>query len=230
MEHPLLINVEARRYSPIELARIYQCRRQVSHRFVSLPECIKVKCEAVGAPALAHAIHLNLSDEYGLDPSTGLDNGLGTHAQWVQDFLAALSAVEPADIPLLSPEVAERLEIYAVDPNLSLSTLTGMLMAAEKCVPIECKIFLEAFQLAYPFFADSSNQHCLLYFFEHIDHDEKRHLPVLIDGFLGDAPGTKSHVLSDQQASGLNFEELFAGLDLMLGRYRRFYSSMEDLL
>ena len=104
-----------------------------------------------------------------------------------------------------------------------------MIMATEKCIPIEYQAFLKGFRIAFPSLADPSNQDCLRQFTDHIDHDERQHLPDLIDGYLGHSPGTRGEVLALDALQRSEATDLARGMERVLSLRYNFYGSLQHL-
>ena len=109
----------------------------------------------------------------------------------------------------------------------SLTILCGMLTAAEKFIPLEYAPFLRAFVCAYPEFSQPEQQANLRLLADHIEPDERRHLPDLIDGFLGCAPGTRG-CKSAIPPSAMESKELLEGMNRVISRRLDFYNHLSD--
>jgi hypothetical protein len=110
----------------------------------------------------------------------------------------------------------------------SLTILCGMLMAAEKYIPLEYAPFLRAFVCAYPEFSQPEQQANLRLLADHIEPDERRHLPDLIDGFLGCAPGTRG-CTSAKPVTSIESQELLEGMNRVISRRLDFYHHLSNV-
>lgn len=230
--HPLLVGLADGLYSPAVVAWVYRRRKAIVPTFMPLLSQARSMAEMAERPELARALAENLSDEDGLDPLTSLPTGRGSHHDWAEWFIAALNEVDP---PGNSACEFTRLGFPLWDPYPTtaadgLALIVGMLMAAEKCIAIEYRAFLDAFTTAFPSLADGSRPERLLLFVDHIEHDEKRHLPDLIDGFLGRPPGSKGYVVEVDGSHSGEARDLAEGMERVLLVRRQFYDQLLQLI
>lgn len=228
--HPLLVRLADGLYSPARVAWVYRRRKTIVDTFMPLLSQAKSMAELAGRVELTKALAENISDENGLDPNTGLPTGRGSHHDWAQWFITALNQADPPEnsacelthlgFPLWDP--------YPTTSQDSLAVIVGMLMAAEKCISIEYRAFLSAFITAFPELDDKNKPETLLLFVDHIEHDEQRHLPDLIDGFLGRLPGSKGYTVRVDQGQLAEARDLLLGMDRVLSMRLKFYDQMLD--
>lgn len=226
--HPFLEHLAKGGYCPAFVGWAYRRRKSVLNNFILLLERAKEKAESVSRAHLADAIHRNLSDEHGLDPVTGCDTGVGAHRQWAQWFLEALDEVDPPGslqirLDQYDPEVWNFMPFDASD---DLALLVGMCIAVEKCIPIEFSAFLRGLTTAFPLLADPLRPRRTLYLSDHVVHDEQRHLPDLIDGFLGRPPGSSGYIVDPMAIDVNESGELLVGIERILAIRLRFYDQM----
>lgn len=225
--HPVLIKLGSGSISAMAVSWAYGRRKSITASF--MPMLIRARKLAIasGRTRLAEAIHANLSDEQGLDPATGIPTGAGSHEDWADQFMNALCALDPTFKTEHRDTALARWDPYPTMATDSLTTLCGMLMATEKCIPLEYAAFLRAFICAYPEFTKPEQQASLHLFADHIEHDERRHLPDLIDGFLGCAPGTRG-CKSAIPPSAMESKELLEGMNRVISRRLDFYNHLSD--
>lgn len=225
--HPVLIKLGSGSMSTKAVSWAYGRRKSITASF--MPMLIRAGKLAIasGRTRLAEAIHANLSDEQGLDPGTGVPTGAGSHEDWANHFMNALCALDPTFNTEHRRTALERWDPYPTMATDSLTTLCGMLMATEKCIPLEYAAFLRAFICAYPEFAQPEHQASLHLFVDHIEHDERRHLPDLIDGFLGCVPGTRG-CTSANPATAMESQELWEGMNRVISRRLVFYNHLAN--
>ena len=153
--------------------------------------------EVAGKTQLAMALRTNLADEQGVDAISGEPNGLGSHHSWAKNFYEALN--QEAAYYMISEKGLDdsccRFNLFARDHDASLAFIVGMLMATEKCIPLDYSGWLKALIHAFPSLEAQGEAGPLFYWRDHIKHDEQRHLPDLIDGYLGRDPGSKGYSL-----------------------------------
>ncbi|MCX5947416.1 MAG: hypothetical protein NTY67_04275 [Cyanobacteria bacterium] len=229
--HPLLVRLADGLYSPAVVAWAYRRRKAIVDTFMPLLSQARSMAEMAARPELTRALTENICDENGLDPVSGLPTGRGSHHEWAEWFIAALNEVDPPGnsaceftrlgFPLWDP--------YPTTSRDSLALIVGMLMAAEKCIAIEYRAFLDAFTTAFPALVDGARPERLLLFVDHIEHDEQRHLPDLIDGFLGRLPGSKGYAVQVDQSHAVEALDLVAGMDRVLSVRRQFYDQLLEI-
>jgi hypothetical protein len=231
-EHPLLLQLAQGCFAPAELAWIYRRRKTIVDSFLPMLSLAKQMAKEAGRQELVWALQINLADELGVSADTGHETGEGAHAEWGQRLLAALDLLDPPELHRcdLSRLPAEPWDPYPLDPQDSLAVVVGMILATEKCIPIEYQAFLKAFRNAFPELADPANQDCLRQLTDHIDHDERRHLPDLIDGYLGHSPGTIGEVLAPDAPQRCEGNDLVRGMIRVLSLRHHFYDTLQSLI
>lgn len=228
--HPFMKALAKGAYKPPVVA--WACRRRLinSGRVLPLLERAKAMAETADRHELATALKDNILDENGLDRETGMPTGLGTHHEWCQWFLAALDEVDPPEkhncqhAQLGFPS----WDTYPLEHDDSLAVIVGMLMIAEKNIPIEFNSFLSALSSAFPALVDHNRPKALLYFVDHIKHDEQRHLPDLIDGFLCRIPGSKDYKVQAGQIQD-EASDLIKGMERVLKARHQFYDQLSAI-
>jgi hypothetical protein len=230
-EHPLLMQLARGCFAPAEVAWIYRRRKTIVDSFLPMLSLAQQMAEAAGRVELVRALQINIADEMGLNPDTGQETGEGAHAEWGKRLSSALDLLDPPALKSchLSRLPAESWDPYPIDPQDSLAVIVGMIMASEKCIPIEYQAFLKGFRIAFPSFADPSNEDCLRQLTDHIDHDERQHLPDLIDGYLGHSPGTRGEVLAQDALQRSEATDLARGMERILSLRYNFYDSLQHL-
>ncbi len=123
-------------------------------------------------PEIVDALTKNLRDELGLDRETGVPHALGSHGSWRKDFFAALGEF---------PKVIDPFPLYSFKESDSVSTLIGMMLAAEMTIGAEDKLLLTALEKVFPekFAPNDENVKARLYLADHIKHDFLEHYPWL---------------------------------------------------
>lgn len=230
--HPFMVGLAEDLYSPAVVAWAYRRRKAIHDTFMPLLSQAISTAEAAGRPELRTALAENLSDENGVNSCTGLPTGRGSHHQWGQWFMAALNDLDPLEtsacelsimgFPVWNP--------YPTTSDDSLALRVGMLMATEKIIPIEYRAFLTAFISAFPALEDKTRPELLLLFVDHIEHDEKRHIPDLIDGFLGHLPGSKGYAVNVNESHLMEARDLLTGMDRVFSARMQFYDHLSALI
>ena len=224
--HPVLDALSHGRCPPSLVIWAWRRRKSIADTFLVLLSRTQSLAIQEGRTELARAIHVNLSDEAGLDPDSGQPTGRGAHREWARWLIEALEAVEPAGASPLPPAASDRPQwnVMPFDEDDGLALLAGMCMAVEKCIPIEFQAFLHALEAAFPQLGDAGHPRALHYLRDHIEHDERRHLPDLVDGFLGRAPGCdRSALAADLERQS---QDLASGVERILTLRLRFYDAL----
>lgn len=230
--HPFLERLHAAFWSPHVVAAIYRHRKSVVDNFLPLLDRAQAMAEQAGRRELAAALHANLCDEHGLDPTTGEPTGKGTHREWGRWLQQALDELDPPQSnPCVLPDLnPASWNLHPTSEQDSLALIVGMAMAVEKCVPLEFHAFLVALSAAFPSLADPDQPEKLVYLVDHIDHDERRHLPDLIDGFLGHAPGSKAYQLPSTTALVEESADLLRGIERVVNTRLAFYDQLAQVV
>ena len=90
--------------------------------------------------------------------------------------------------------------------------------------------WLKALSLGFPSLAAQGKTGPLYYMFDHIEHDETRHLPDLVDGYLGRLPGSKWYILESGVVGDRAAADLIDGIDRSIAFRLAFYDHMLVLL
>lgn len=228
-EHPFLGMLARGHFSRSEVARIYRKRKRIVNSFMPMLALGLHLAEIEKRSELAQQLQINIADELGLDVDTGLDTGKGSHAEWGHRFESALDALEPPALNTdsLPHPPSKPWDPYPLNPDDSLPVVIGMILATEKIIPIEYCVFLRAFQGAFREFNEEAYQASLHLFTDHIEHDERKHLPDLIDGYLGLQPGNhREHLLAWNAPQRTEQEDLTKGLRRVLDCRLRFYDQL----
>lgn len=228
-DHPLLEMLARGHFSRIEVAGIYRKRKQIVNSFMPMLTLGLRLAELESRPELVRQLQINIADELGLDPETGLETGKGSHAEWGHRFQSKLDALVPPTLNVYSQAQpsSKPWNPYPLNSNDSLAVVIGMILATEKLIPIEYHVFLQAFQKAFPELYEEANQACLHLFKDHIKHDERRHLPNLIDGYLGLRPGNHRECrLAWDAPQQTEQEDLTTGIRRVLDCRIRFYDQL----
>ena len=178
---------------------------------------------------LIRQLQINIADELGLDVDTGLETGKGSHAEWGHRFESTLDVLEPPapNADSLAHPPSEPWNPYPLNPDDSLPVVIGMILATEKSIPIEYCAYLRAFQKAFREFDEEPHRASLHLFKDHIEHDERRHLPDLIDGYLGLQPGNhREYLLAWDAPQRSEQAELTKGLRRVLDSRLHFYDQL----
>jgi hypothetical protein len=148
-------------------------------------------------PEIVDALTKNLRDELGLDRETGVSHDLGSHGSWRQDFFAALGEL---------PEVIDPFPLYSFKYSDSLSTLVGMMLAAEMTIGAEDKLILTALENACPekFAPNDENAKARLYLADHVKHDRLEHYPWLAKAIADVIERDRNSVSMDGIKDGIN--------------------------
>jgi hypothetical protein len=225
--HPVLEALTHRRCRPASVSWAWRRRRSVLDNFLLLLERTRTLALQEGRVELARAIHVNLADEYGLDPDSGQPTGHGSHREWARWLIEALDALDPPLRAVLRPgEEGRRWNYLPCSDEDGLDVLAGMCLAHEICIPIEFQAFLNALEIAFPQLCGADHPRAHHYLQDHIVHDERRHLPDLVDGVLGWPPGSlhaRIEVSAELETRSL---ELARGVERVLAMRLRFYDQM----
>lgn len=230
--HPVLERLHTGFWSPHVVASIYRQRKSVVDNFLLLLARAQAMAEQAGRRELAAALQANLCDEHGLDPTTGEPTGKGTHREWAKWLQQALDELDPPQsnpcvLPDLSPP---SWNLHPTSEQDSLALIAGMAMAVEKCVPLEFHAFLVALSTAFPSLDDPDQPEKLVYLVDHIEHDERRHLPDLIDGFLGHAPGSKGYQVPSPADLVEESADLLRGIERVVSTRLVFYDQLAQVV
>ncbi|MEB3349939.1 MAG: hypothetical protein VKO00_07970 [Cyanobacteriota bacterium] len=230
--HPFLQKLPTCSLAPDQLASL--CRQKLTITNSFMPALCRARdmAEMAGKQELAMALQINLADERGVDPTTGQPNGLGAHSSWAKIFYEALDEAveEHGKTSTLSEPDPRCWELFDVDDSDSLDLIIGMIMATEKCIPLDFTAWLKAFSLGFPSLAAQGKTGPLYYMFDHIEHDETRHLPDLVDGYLGRLPGSKWYILESGVVGDRAAADLIDGIDRSIALRLAFYDHMLVLL
>ena len=197
LRHPFLELLESASIPPAQMASLCHIKQNLGDGFLSLLSQAKTMAEIAGKTQLAMALRINLADEQGVDPISGQPNGLGSHHAWAKNFYEALNkqVVQYTNSEDNLNNLCCRFNLFARSHDASLSFIVGMLMATEKCIPLDFASWLKALIRTFPSLEARGWADPLFYWRDHIKHDEQRHLPDLVDGYLGRHFGAKGYVL-----------------------------------
>lgn len=230
-KHSVLDALAHGRFPPAVVAWAWRRRKSVIDNFLILLERTRLTALQEGKAELAAAIHANLADEYGLDPESGRPTGEGSHREWARWLMEALDVLDPpggSDQNTSAHLPQWNLLPYRDDDHLAV--LAGMCMAVEKSIPIEYHAFLKALEAAFPALDSSDHPRALHLLKDHVVHDEQRHLPDLVDGYLGAAPGSlhvKIHAEPDLEGHSL---DIARGVERVFAMRLRFYDELASEL
>ena len=218
LTHPFLELIKTACFSPSQMASLCGVKQKLRGGFLESLGQAKAMAEAAGKPKLAMALQVNLADERGVDPVTGELNGLGSHHSWAQNFYDALDAEAPGYIN--SEELFDnslyQFNLFRREHDASLDFIVGMIMATEKCVPIDYAAWLKAICSAFPSLEIQGKTGPLFFWVDHIKHEEERHLPDLVDGYLGRDPGSSGYNIMPSDILAGEAKCLLEGIDLSI--------------
>lgn len=218
LTHPFLELIKTACFSPSQMASLCGVKQKLRGGFLESLGQAKAMAEAAGKPKLAMALQANLADERGIDPVTGEPNGHGSHHSWAQNFYDALEAEAPGYIN--SEELFEgslyQFNLFRREHDASLDFIVGMIMATEKCVPLDFAAWLKAICRAFPSLEIQGKTGPLFFWWDHIKLEEERHLPDLVDGYLERDPGSRGYNLMPSDILVDDAKDLLEGIDLAI--------------
>jgi len=214
-EHPFLEILAKCAFTPDQLANLCRQKLRIANSFMPTLYLAKEMAEAAGKAKLAMALSVNIADEKGVDLLTGKPSDIGAHESWAKAFYNALDEAaagheesrNPYNFPI------DQWELFKLDSCDSLDLIVGMIMATEKSIPLDYAAWLKALSAAFPSLAAQGKTGPLLYFWDHIQHDEMRHLPDLVDGYLDQEPGSRGYTIEPDLISSNQARDLMTGID-----------------
>ncbi len=210
----LLIAMREKQIDPPVFFQIIRQRVAIGGYFQSLLADAMQKAGLVKAWATERALKKNLYDEKGINSEGKVDISL-SHDTWRKDFLVSLECLGYDPNAKMVPDVTEayKRKIHEM-MNESLFILIGAILAAEYCIPIECRaIQIIRNSLFHDFFlkqiTDSDDliqekERRCRYIDDHIIHDSKEHYPDLLNS-INEFEGKDSQNTVEKICKGIDF-------------------------